>query len=59
LGGGVRSPYRFVGMVYSAPVRIPLGQRDEMVFIFVKNRTDSGPCIWVSPNLESLAPPKL
>ena len=38
---------------------MPDGQREVTVFILVKNRTPSGPCMWWSPNSERFQPPKL
>jgi hydroxyethylthiazole kinase-like uncharacterized protein yjeF len=37
---------RIVGITYSAPARIPVGQRDVTVLSLVKKRTPSGPCMW-------------
>lgn len=57
--GPARPPKcHMVGMTNSAPLRIPVGQRDVTVLSFVKNRTPSGPCIWWSPNRERFQPPK-
>jgi hypothetical protein len=34
-GWGVDVPYRIVGMMYSAPARMPVGQREVTVFSLV------------------------
>jgi hypothetical protein len=34
-GGGTKNHYRMVGITYSAPARMPVGQREVMVLSFV------------------------
>ena len=53
------SRYFMVGMMNSAPVRIPDGQRAVIVLGLVKKRTPSGPCMFESPNSERFHPPKV
>ena len=50
---------RVCGRLKSAPVRMPEGHREVTVFMRVKKRTPSGPCMWWSPNRERFQPPKL
>ena len=51
--------YFMVGMMNSAPVRMPDGQRAVTVLGLVKKRTPSGPCMFESPNSERFQPPKV
>src|SRR5258708_1242744 len=46
-----------VGMTYSAPARIPVGQRAVTVLRRVWKRTPSLPCPAMSPNKERFPPP--
>ena len=52
------SAYFIVGIEKSAPARMPVGQRRVTVFIRVKKRTPSGPCMFSGPKIERFQPPK-
>ena len=54
-----RLAHSMVGMVNAAPSRCPAGQRVVTVLVRVKNRIESGPCWFRSPNPERFQPPKV